>query len=363
MTAPVRFHHWVGPVRAGGLLAVLALCGVLALAIGPGSAAASDDVENVTVYRAANTTLPTADAIQAAIANDTIEPADKLVVGDTLVVAIESERLADTMAAANGSTTERFFDALDGDTEFRIAQTDVDTHSPPKVAPIGRENVTVHRAGTTVYVLVETGELGIRYAHRDQHKFGPAHLFGGEHFAVQFGYHLDDLPLEGSPRPISPSTPQFELYFVKSTFHLLHYPSWNGYEALPPAVIKLPVVVNIPPEETLVVRLSLDTNRTLTTPVLPRIESELPAVLDIPVDLRCVDPGTGYTLELVRDGTVVDRYKGAVRTRATSPAGRDSPERIECVPTSTSTATQPPPESLAPVFDQFRTVINDLLRG
>jgi PGF-CTERM protein len=164
----------------------IALLVLTALAVAPPAAGAVQGGENVTVYRASNVSFESTGSVEAAIASGTVEPADTVALGDALVVAIESERLAGTMNAINGPTTANFFTALDGDAEFRIVQTNPNPEANRKSALVGRENVTVHRNETTVYVVVETGDLTFRY--RRVHRLAEIH--GGERFAVQFGFDL-----------------------------------------------------------------------------------------------------------------------------------------------------------------------------
>ncbi|MFC7045552.1 PGF-CTERM sorting domain-containing protein [Halobacteriaceae archaeon GCM10025711] len=246
----------------------------------------------MTVYRAADVTLDDADDVEAAIANGTVEPAGKMVVGETLVVAVDSDRLAESMADGDGSTTERFLDALAGNATLRIAQTNPTPERPRKVTRVGRENVTVLRAGTTTtYVLVDTGALEFYY---DGSNHKPAEVRGGERFAVSFGYDLSD-DTEG---------PTFELYTTKAEF-LSH----ERNEPLPPEVVNRSVKVNVEPDDSLVARLTLGGDETVTDPVEPVSWS---GVQGVSFDLRGVDPGTEYALELVHDGAVIERYSGTV---------------------------------------------------
>ncbi|WP_137285420.1 hypothetical protein [Halorussus salinisoli] len=144
--------------------------------------------DNLTVYRTSNTSLESVESIEEAIVNGTIEPADTVAVGETLVVVIDSERLADTMSTTNGSTTARFFTALDGDAEFRIIQTNPTTMANRKVASMGPKNVTVYRTRSRVYAVVETGNLTVKY----RRVLRNTQFDSGERYAVQFGYELPD---------------------------------------------------------------------------------------------------------------------------------------------------------------------------
>lgn len=161
---------------------------LVALTTGPPAVAAAETGENVTVYRASNASFDSTGTIEAAIASGTVEPAGNVTVGDTLVVVIESERLADSMNDTSGSPTARFFTALDGDAEFRIIQTNPTANANRMVAPTGPANATVRRNASMVYVLVETADLTFKYRRVDRQ----TQLYGGERFAVQFGYDLPD---------------------------------------------------------------------------------------------------------------------------------------------------------------------------
>jgi len=302
-----------GPVLVG--LAVIVLV-VPASIPAPASAAATDGATRVTVYRASDTggsdtetsdtTFENAGAVEAAIERGRIEPAERVILGDTLVAVVESERLTATMAAGSGSTTDRFFDALEGDATFRVVQTNPTPMVNRKAAWLGPENVTVYRDGTTTYALVRTGSLAFRY----RRVLRPAEIDGGERFAVEFGYDLG-----GGPDEDDPAGPVVEFFPVRSEFdpNAPSDPPPPGsvdLAALPPGPAELPVRVFVPPEESLAVRVRLDEGRTIRAPVEPA-EGGVGWVSR--PDLRNVSPGTDYALELVHDGVVVDRYDGTVR--------------------------------------------------
>lgn len=255
------------------------------------------DTPNVTVYRTQDASFEDGRAVEAAIANGTLEPADDLVVGDTLVVAIDSPRLAEAMDAGDGSTTERFLDALSGDADFRLVQTNPTPMKNRKVASVGSANVTAHRNGTTTYALVETDDLAFRYRSVNR----SARIHGGERFAVRFGYDLAELP-----RGEDPAAPVVGFHPFRAQFDTNGY--W--YEPLPPEWVRLRVNVEIEPDESLLARVSLDDGRTIPAPVG---SDHAPGPGRVWLDLRSVEPGTEYDLELVHDGTVVDRYNGTVR--------------------------------------------------
>lgn len=279
-------------IGRGVLAAGLVLLAVVVFLAVLGSPVAAADAGNVTLYRAPDAAFEDAEDVEAAIAEGTVEPADEMVAGATLVVAVDSGRLSESIAAGNGTATERFLDARDGDATFRIAQTNPTPERARKVAPLGRENVTVHRLGTTTYVLVDTGALAFRYHGTENH---PAKLRDGDRFAVTFGYGLDEQDTSG---------PEFDLYTTAAEFLTL-----DRYDPLPPEVVNRSVKVNVEPDAGPVVRLTLEDGRTITAPVEPVDWSGYPGVS---IDLGGVEPGTDYTLELVHDGTVVDRYEGTV---------------------------------------------------
>lgn len=282
-------------VPAAGLvlLAVLALPAGAASAVGAvDGATATPDGATVNLYHAANVSFDDAADVEAAIADGTLEPADEVVVGERLVVAIGSDRLAESMADGDGSTTDRFLDALRGDAALRIAQTNPTPERPRKVASVGRENVTAYRAGTTTYAVVDTGALDLRYRGEANQ---PAPLWDGDRFAVTFGYDLEEHDVSG---------PEFDLYTTAASVYTL-----DANDPLAPEVVDLSVMVNVDPDEAVVARLTLGESRRITATVEPVPWTGFQGVS---LDLRDVEPGTGYTLELLHDGTVVDRYEGTV---------------------------------------------------
>ena len=196
-------------------LTVFVLYLTVAVSVAPASAATGVDAENVTIYRAADRSVDGAAAIETGIGDGTIGSAERIVVGDVLVVAIDSERLATDLDAANGSVTERFFEVLDGDAEFRLVQTNMGTHSAPKVPPMGAENVTVYRNGSTTYALVDTSDLGYHRYLVDKDEYEPDQLRDGDQFAVEFGYDLDEVPFHGATY-WEPAGPEVTLYTAES---------------------------------------------------------------------------------------------------------------------------------------------------
>jgi hypothetical protein len=166
-----------------------------------------------------------------------------------------------------------------------------------KVASVGPGNVTAYRKGATTYVLVDTGDLGFRYRSVNR----STRIHGGERFAVRFGHDLGKLPRgEDSAAPVVTFHP------FRAEFDTNGY--W--YDPLPPEWVRLSANVEMEPDESLVARVRLGSGRTIATPVEP---DDVPGLNEVWLDLRGVEPGTRYALELVHDGDVVDRYEGTVR--------------------------------------------------
>lgn len=275
------------------LASALLFVTVLGLGLGAAGATSTANAEDVALY-AATVGLDDADAVESAIANGTADPADEVVAGETLVVAIDSERLASDLDSRNGTTTDRFLDAVAGDADLRIDQTNPGPQRTRKVVRLGRENATAYRTGVTTYVLVETD--AVEYRRYRPGENDPADLRDGDRFAVTFGYDLDDHEIAG---------PEFDLYATEAEFS-----QFDSYDPLAPEVVNRSVKVNVDPEDAVVARMTLDGGRTLTDAAGPVDWSGWPGVS---LDLRGVEPGTGYALELVHDGEVVDRYNGTVR--------------------------------------------------
>lgn len=251
-----------GPVSESALpkvavLSVLiALCLLMASTVASASATVTSDAGNVTVYRATDGDFDDAAAVEAAVENGSISPTDAMVAGETLVVGLDSERLADSLAAGNGSTTRRFFDVLDGEAEFRIVQTNMDSHSPPKAPRLGPDNVTIYRDGTTTYVVVETGALEFPRYLTEKDTYEPAGLSDGDRFAVEFGYDLDDVPFHGASE-YDPAGPEVTLYSTKSGLPETRTVSASVTQTETPGETATATLVGSPTNET--------TNRTPST--------------------------------------------------------------------------------------------------
>jgi len=143
----------------------------------------------VTLYDAGDAVFDGAADVESAIGNGTLDQPDRMVVNDTLVASLDSERLAGAMATHNGSTTERFLAALDGDADFRFLGTYPRPNSLRLFATVGPENVTVSRNGTTVFVLVDTGDLQFRRPSGDGRTYS-VDSFYETRITVSFGFGL-----------------------------------------------------------------------------------------------------------------------------------------------------------------------------
>jgi hypothetical protein len=260
-------------VRLRALLAVLLLvCGLAAV-----STPAAAEAGNVTLYQVPEGVDDPA-AVETAIENgtvDPVEPGGKLVVGDRLAAGVDSERLADDLEAHEGAAAERFFAALDGDPDRRVVQTNPRPELATKVAPLGPANVSVHRDGTTTYLLVETGDLAFERTRSGENEPDP--LRDGERYAVTFGYDLPAFSTDG---------PEVELYTTAAEF----VTAATYYEPLPPERVNRPVRVNLEPEDRLVARVVLEDGRKFAAPVEP---VEWSGNRGVSLDLRKSNPGRG----------------------------------------------------------------------
>jgi len=162
----------------------------------------------VTLYDAGNATFDDAGEVESAIENDTLDRPDRMVVDDTLLAVLDSERLADAMAAHDGSTTERFLAALDGEADLYVVQTMPSPMVTPTYARLGAENVTAYRDGTTVYAVVDTANLA--FVKMGDDGTLRQNSFDDEQFTVDFGFGLYE-PRWDPPEPEGPDGPTFSI--------------------------------------------------------------------------------------------------------------------------------------------------------
>lgn len=229
-----------------------------------------------------------ASTLRAAISDGRLSADGRVVEGETLIVAIRSERLAADLAAERGSPTARFFALVDGNLTARLEQTDTPVEFDPIVVPLGPANTTVLPDGDWTYLLVNTSALDYR---RDS---GPApSLETDNEFAVVVGYGAGG---ETAPKiQLAPRSARFA--------------PTRPYDVLSPRNVDLLVDVFTERGAFTRVRLRLDDGRTISS-LARRIEDARVAELD----LSAVEPGTNYTLTLVHDDRIVQRVNGTVRS-------------------------------------------------
>ena len=289
-------------MRLSVLLSTTLLCIVLALLAGPAVASANYDDANVSGYNT-DAELESAGEIESAVENGTATPAEVILIGDSLVVAIDSGRLAREIDEADGSTTtERFFAVLNGDPELLIRQTNPFQKYGPKVFQLGPANTTVYRSGNTIYAVIGTGEIDVERP--EYNGSADAEIDRGDVYQIQFGTNLSTTRKEGS---------EFRTVNVEAEFDDLE--SVAVYDPLAPGLVNRTVKTYIEPMEDAVVTLTLDSGETRSERIAV---SELDSSnwvheTRVELDLRDVEPGTDFTLELVHDGAIVDRRNGTVR--------------------------------------------------
>jgi hypothetical protein len=283
-------------------LTLLSIIG-LAIIAGPVLATAPGyDDANVSGYNT-DAELESAGEIESAIENGTATPAEVVLIGDSLIVAIDSERLAEEVDEANGSTTtERFFAVLDGDPELLIRQTNPLQKYGPKVFQLGPANTTVYRSGDTAYAVIETGEINVERP--DYNGSVDAEIDRGDVYQIRFGTDLSTTREEGS---------EFRTVRVEAEFDDIE--SVAVYDPLAPDIVNRIVEAYIEPMEDAVVTLTLGSGETRSERIaVPELDSSnWIHETRVEFDLRDVEPGTDFTLELVHDGAVVDRRNGTVR--------------------------------------------------
>jgi hypothetical protein len=300
-------HHT--HMRASALLVVALCClTLLGLALTGGASADTTVSEetNVSLSVTENASFDSVEEIEAALEDGTLEFDEYMMVGETLVIRVESERLAGEMAANSGTPTERFLAALDDDSVFRLVQMNPSPNRQRLVLPFGAENTTVFRNESTVYLSVDTGAVTPIYRQDGTTAGGSTELRAGQQYRVQFAVDSPDgCPgFEGACKPVGP-----EIEFQDVEAELFGPYSIDSPAVLAPEETELSVKVNVEPEEGVRVRMHLSDSTTITKEPEPVSWSGFPGVK---VDLGDVDPGTEYTLELVHDGDVVSQQNGSV---------------------------------------------------
>lgn len=274
----------------GLVIAAVLLVSLGSVATATGSATG---VEDVTLYPTEEADYEDAHEIETAIENDSLGPATRMVVGETLVVEIESERLGNDLAERNGTKTERFFAALEDDADLSVYQTNPTTEIPPKVLRVGPANTTVYRNGSRTYLAIQTGNVTVGYDPPQDESVAEPDIHRGETFAVTFGYGIED----------QTRGPAIEFQPIEAEL-------FGDVNPLAPEVVNRSVAVRIRPETNVTVRATLEDGTTVTDEPSPVTWSGFDQVT---FDLRGVEPGTNYTIEVVHDGDVIERRNGTVR--------------------------------------------------
>ncbi|SFB84924.1 hypothetical protein SAMN05444422_102377 [Halobiforma haloterrestris] len=290
-----------------GLAAVVVLGPVPAAASPAGTATADTTEENaspsVTFYRAADVDgddLQSADDIERKIADGSIENAAVMLERETLVVAIDDERVASHHEPANDSdgsdpatsSTGRFFASLEeeNDGHLRLFQTNPTPETLRTEIPLGPENATAYRNASVTYLVVDPAVPAAddrSVSHRDR-------------YGIALGSTYRPYPMD---EPVE---------FHESKADVLHLSSGDP---LPTEAVRREVEINVPgdgdaePE----IRLELDGENGTETRTVPVTAVPWSDHHGFSADLSTVEPGTEYELELRYDGDVVDSYSGVVR--------------------------------------------------
>lgn len=279
-------------LAAAGLVALV----VFAITVGGAGAASQEDPAppNVTVYATADGGFENASEIETAFDNGTIYPVADVKVGQTLVVAVDSERLAADLATRNGSTTERFFAALEDRLNFGFVQTNAEPNVALTGLAVDPESTTVYRNRTTTYLSIDTDAVAVgSYPPWAEYEPDPEIPLSGKAYAVAIGYGEPEWDWEAG----------IHFYAVEAEFHRTN-------RILAPEEVTGTVRWYVGPEENLVVRATFDNHPTKRA----QLDWNRSSVFsEYTLDFSDVPAGTEYTLELVHDGGVVETIEGEVR--------------------------------------------------
>ena len=245
----------------------------------------------LSVYQSGQQDFADGEAVQTAINERSVKPAETVIANNALVVEIESEQLINALESYNGSTTERFLTATTGNEtaiEFRIRQP-AGTEGIERIAHLGIDNTTVYRTGQTAYVVVEPDAVTFELSHSSESTSVDPE---GMVYAL-FGYQGTYVSTE------------FRIVPQAATFE---HPS-AADEVVPPAVIHRPIRIFAPPEDSVRVRATFEDGKSIM--VRPNWTPRFRTV-DLSLNLSEVAPGTEYTLELLHNGEIVDRRTGTV---------------------------------------------------
>jgi hypothetical protein len=245
----------------------------------------------LSVYQSGQQDFADGEAVQTAINERSVKPAETVIANNALVVEIEFEQLINALESYNGSTTERFLTATTGNEtaiEFRIRQP-AGTEGIERIAHLGIDNTTVYRTGQTAYVVVEPDAVTFELSHSSESTSVDPE---GMVYAL-FGYEGTYISTE------------FRIVPQAATFE---HPS-AADEVVPPAVIHRPIRIFAPPEDSVRVRATFEDGKSIM--VRPNWTPRFRTV-DLSLNLSEVAPGTEYTLELLHNGEIVDRRTGTV---------------------------------------------------
>jgi len=305
-------------VGLGVLFLLLGGGGVLATDGGDTAQVSANNTANVTLYYAETAEFPNVTALEAGIEEGEVKQAERMLIGETLVIEIESERLAADLEAGNGSTTERFFDVLAEDADLGILQhpETVDPHYAPWELHPDPAHVTVYRTRNTTYVTVpldsagEDGEEATFEIRDGDRRISTAHP---RRFVVAFSYEVAFGPGEDEELWLSPDDhPSMELHPkpILTFDPPLNYPSWS---LVGPDVVtgtgRFAITRNF------TARAVFDDGITINTTVTPTPDSE---IVEFDLDFRDAGPGSSFTLELLHDGTVFEQHNGTVQEPSAS---------------------------------------------
>ena len=275
------------------------------------SGGAVDQPANVSLYVTDDESFAIEDA-ETAIENGTLETANETFFGeDTLVVELESETLAAELDERNGTSDERFFDALAGNLTFSLVQSNPRPMLVPMGIDVGPDNATVHRNGTTTYIAIETAETDLHW--EGGSAVPDPEINGWETFAVRFGYDMDD--------SFGYTGPETEFHPTGAEFSSLRL------DPLAPELVNETVAVFTEPEDELVVRATIDNGTVMNATVT---DVDWTGGWGYSLDFRQLEAGTEYTLELVYDGEVVDEQNGTIQELEATL--RDGEVEVEHIP-------------------------------
>jgi len=299
-------------VGCGLLLLLLAGGGALATGGGDTAQVSANNTANVSLYYAETAEFPNVTALEAGIEGGTATGDTGMLFGETLVIAIESERLANDLEAGEGSTTGRFFDVLAADADIGLIQhpDTYGTHISPWRLALDPTHTTVYRNGSTTYVATpldpgrDNGDEAT-YEVRSERTTDPPALAVGVAFSyeVAFGPGEDEVLL--LPPDEHPTVWVFDQP-VQLEDDPREYTTWS---VVGPEVVTGLARGGI--SRRITARAEFANGSSVSTAFVPPAGAA--SLTEFTLDFRDVEPGSNYTLELQYDDTVVERRNGTVR--------------------------------------------------